>query len=911
MSTTLISTQGNENWVLSADGAVIFVAGNDGFLRVYDAKSGSEVFSSKLGFNLGALSLAPDGKQLAIVEEVASNVRQSNMWSSNTADVSFYVVDVSSFSAQKYTYTVTGSDYTFADIAWSDGDTLQISQNILPGWSGWAPLSTVELATGARFQSGTYYAGLGSAASLLTIPDSTTVLLGQLGLSSAEYFLIAPTGSQIRSNGPYQNNVQGYAEGIEAASGTTADDRIVIVTGGSAHLYSGTMQYLVDLTDYYPDLGSARGVAFTPDGSRIFFLDQDSQAVVVVDAYTYEVVATVNTPGIVFKTLQLGDEITIVGNGEAFYYNTSQGIAYATVDLPDVGTNGDDTLNGTDGDNVIDGRAGNDLIFGLAGDDWLIGGTGNDSLDGGAGFDFASYETAPTGVTVSLDVTGTQATGGAGTDTLVSIEGLSGSSFNDRLTGNAAANVLAGYDGDDVIYGLGGDDDLLGERGNDSLYGGADIDYLFGGDGNDLLDGGTGADVMEGGNGNDIYLLDDRADVITETATGGNDTMRVTGFDATIFGSVEVLEVTSGAFNATGNFVANTLIGSAENNVLSGLGGNDNLRGGGGNDILNGGAGNDVLDGGTGLDTALYAGTYRTYTHAFTGSARTVAGGREGGTDQLTGIERVQFADGVLTFDPDSRAAQIARLYDTVLQRAPDQVGLEFYLDAMEQGTSLLSIAQGFLASAEFQAATGSLSNAQYVEYLYQNALGRASDAGGRAYWVGQLDSGAQSRADLLVGFSESGEHRQLTAGLVGQGLFETDDAYQAIALLYDSFNQRRPDEQGLVFYGEAVKNGTFTLAQIADQFAGSAEFRAATSGMSNAQIVDFMYLNTLDRLPDAEGRAYYINQLETGAMDLGDVLLDFSQSREHYNLLAPFITRGIAIAGSGSGTSSAASTLR
>ena len=39
--------------------------------------------------------------------------------------------------------------------------------------------------------------------------------------------------------------------------------------------------------------------------------------------------------------------------------------------------------------------------------------------------------------------------------------------------------------------------------------------------------------------------------------------------------------------------------------------------------------------------------------------------------------------------------------------------------------------------------------------------------------------------------------------------------AKKAVALLYDSFNQRRPDEEGLVFYGEAIKNGTLSLVPI------------------------------------------------------------------------------------------------
>jgi hypothetical protein len=85
------------------------------------------------------------------------------------------------------------------------------------------------------------------------------------------------------------------------------------------------------------------------------------------------------------------------------------------------------------------------------------------------------------------------------------------------------------------------------------------------------------------------------------------------------------------------------------------------------------------------------------------------------------------------------------------------------------------------------------------------NLLGRTSDADGKAYWTGRLDAGL-SRGELLIGFSESGKHRAATAALVGQGYFDTDDTYQAIALLYDNFTGWRPDASGLTYWSEQVK---------------------------------------------------------------------------------------------------------
>jgi hypothetical protein len=84
------------------------------------------------------------------------------------------------------------------------------------------------------------------------------------------------------------------------------------------------------------------------------------------------------------------------------------------------------------------------------------------------------------------------------------------------------------------------------------------------------------------------------------------------------------------------------------------------------------------------------------------------------------------------------------------------------------------------------------------------------------------------------------------------------------------------------------------TLDQVAAGFAGSAEFQQRTQGMNNGQLVDFMYENTLNRLPDAEGRQYWVNHLDSGAVTLGQLLYGFSQSAEHNMLLAPQIVGGI-----------------
>jgi Ca2+-binding RTX toxin-like protein len=239
---------------------------------------------------------------------------------------------------------------------------------------------------------------------------------------------------------------------------------------------------------------------------------------------------------------------------------------------------GNNALQGQGGTDDLWGQDGNDSLYGGEGDyDQLNGGNGDDALDGGAGsYDAASYFFATSGVTVDLSLTGPQATGGAGSDTLTGIEALIGSEFADRLTGDAGVNGLTGYAGNDVLNGGAGNDTLLGFEDDD------------------ILDGGLGSDLMVGGTGNDRYYIDSDGDAIVELANEGTDQVHAS-VTHTLGANVENLTMTgSAAIDGTGNALANILIGNAGANQLYGLAGDDTLNGGAGADQMTGGAGNDT-----------------------------------------------------------------------------------------------------------------------------------------------------------------------------------------------------------------------------------------------------------------------------------------------------------------------------
>ncbi|ASF48041.1 hypothetical protein [Methylovulum psychrotolerans] len=148
-----------------------------------------------------------------------------------------------------------------------------------------------------------------------------------------------------------------------------------------------------------------------------------------------------------------------------------------------IGSNYGDTLTGSAAANALFGMNGNDTLNGGDGNDTLNGGADNDTLDGGAGIDMALYSSATLGVSVNLALTTAQNTLGAGTDTLLNIENLTGSAYNDVLLGSTANNTLLGGAGNDLLAGGLGNDTLTGGAGQDtfafnSTLGAANIDTL-------------------------------------------------------------------------------------------------------------------------------------------------------------------------------------------------------------------------------------------------------------------------------------------------------------------------------------------------------------------------------------------------------------------------------------------------
>ncbi len=309
---------------------------------------------------------------------------------------------------------------------------------------------------------------------------------------------------------------------------------------------------------------------------------------------------------------------------------------------------GGDTASGTDTfesiENVI-GTAFSDVIEGDNGDNVLSGGAGDDLLNGGAGNDTADYGSAGAGVFVDIRAGSASDDGEGGTDTLLNIENIAGSSYDDVLGGGNGDSVLRGGAGDDGIYGRAGDDWIYGGAGGDTIYGDAgfdtvdysedpaavfvdlraktatdgygDTDFIGGGIeqvigtawndviGGDNLDNviraGAGDDSLYGRGGNDLFIADAGNDLIY--GDDGFDTIDYSSAGSGIFVDIRAGTAQDG-FGGTDTIASvEEIIGGAYDDVIGGSDGvNDVLRGGAGDDNLHGRGGDDTLYGGEGLN---------------------------------------------------------------------------------------------------------------------------------------------------------------------------------------------------------------------------------------------------------------------------------------------------------------------
>ncbi len=430
-----------------------------------------------------------------------------------------------------------------------------------------------------------------------------------------------------------------------------------------------------------------------------------------------------------------------------------------------LGGDGDDQLNGdkvesapygplvlgATGHDRLEGGAGNDTLTSEWGNDVLIGGAGNDllqvsnqywapgesfriSLDGGDGEDRLRISSSMSPMPV-LDMRG-----GAGSDVFELLTRPYGSAWTIHdFQGGAGGDVLDLFQGWMRQNPFASGVLRLEQRGADTVV---------------RLDDDGNADGYQPA---DLVTLKNVAKETLTTANFRN------GYapDGTPVVLAPEVHGGSGAERLDGDARSDLLFGESGNDVLAGYGGNDRV------------------EGGDGTDTALFGGNRAQYALQTRGVGdlyvSDLRADAPDGKDWLLGVERLGFADGALALDTGfgGIAGQAYRIYRAAFDRTPDGGGLGFWIAMMDRGTTLNEIAGGFVRSQEFIDLYGAApTNAEIVTRMYQNILDRAPEQAGYDYWLAALDNKVVDVASMLAMFSESNENTWAVAPVILDGVF-------------------------------------------------------------------------------------------------------------------------------------------
>ncbi len=647
---TLTGTQAADV-AISNDGSTIYASFDDGYIREYQVSTGALINQWHVGMNLGAIDLSPDGSYLAIVEDQPLSGSIASYWPDSSFAVTTYKLDLATGTTTSYVYNTAGDEYSFSDIAVLSNGKWLLTEQIFPGWSGWASPKLLNPATG---QYSALDLTIVNNSVLSPSADGSRVLFGEPTSSDAPMDIYSATTGQLIRHANYQDNVMGINYGVQAYSGEAGIGIQVLAYG--LNVYDNSLHLQRNISSVGTSFNSITGAAFDPTGAHLFLFDNAAHAIVELATSDWSIVQTIPVAATVtISPRGYGNKLMVDPGGHYFTVDSDSGLQL--IAMPDApaftGTSGDDILSGTvfadrlaggpgndiyvvngPGDVVTEnpgegtdevrtmlaaytlaanvekltglsssgqtlaGNDGNDVITGGSGDDTLTGGAGQDVLDGGDGNDILFSHVATPGAAMFALV--------PSLDTLAEHDVLRGGAGNDI--------IFAGY-GDDVD---GGPNDAYGDKLAISFMGatsGVTADFrLLGSQPSITIGGGTITGIeevfsIEGSNYDD--LLAGWASSFYPTGgaiygRGGNDHI-IAGYYAGWGGSAiyggdgdDLIDLTGAGYgpSAYGDAGDDTIIGGNSYERIDGGTGNDKLYGNYGFDTLIGGDGDDLLDGG-------------------------------------------------------------------------------------------------------------------------------------------------------------------------------------------------------------------------------------------------------------------------------------------------------------------------
>lgn len=241
----------------------------------------------------------------------------------------------------------------------------------------------------------------------------------------------------------------------------------------------------------------------------------------------------------------------------------------------------------------------------------------------------------------------------------------------------------------------------------------------------------------------------------------------------------------------------------------------------------------------------------------------------------------------VTTEDPESQIMEfVKRNYIYVLDREPEKEGAEYwYGELYNFNRTGAEVAQGFIFSKEFN--DRNTSDKEFVTILYKTFFGREPDDEGMNFWLTQLSTGKMDRFRVANGFIFSQEWADTCAtygirsgcGIKPSVQIEpTKLTCDFVERMYTTALCRDYDEEGKAYWTNQLANFNITGETLGAEFFLSKEM--VGYNLSDKEFVARLYATFMDREPDPDGEAYWLDCLKKGSTR-DSVVYGFTRSRE------------------------------
>jgi len=242
----------------------------------------------------------------------------------------------------------------------------------------------------------------------------------------------------------------------------------------------------------------------------------------------------------------------------------------------------------------------------------------------------------------------------------------------------------------------------------------------------------------------------------------------------------------------------------------------------------------------------------------------------------------------------------VREYYLAILDREPDKGGWEYWTSEIERIMALgIYVGEGFQAEARFffnsqEYLDKGKSDKEFVIDLYQTFLQREPDETGLRYWVEELS--CLTRNMLITQFAYSDEFKQYMTKLFGPDTTRPEN--NMVNDFYRGLLGRFPDDEGYKAWLEQMRKAQCKGAGVVQElsyklsllFVQSAEYRERER--NNVEYVEDLYNAILRRGADCEGFLAWVKNLDAG-MSREEMLKLFAESVEFQTRVNAVIAAG------------------